>query len=431
MNKDKLNIAIAGIGVVGSGVGKILLQQRDLIAKRAQKEINIVAISSRDKNKKRDFDTSNCKWFDNPLDLCKQDNIDVIVELIGGSDGVALQLCQAALSSNKSFVTANKALLAKHGNNLGKIAEENNLHLKFEAAVAGGIPIIKTLREGLAANNITKISGILNGTCNYILSKMQQTSSDFAPILAEAQKLGYAEADPSFDVDGIDTAHKLSILCAIAFGHKIDLESMYIEGITKITIDDIKYAHELNYKIKLLGTCAKENNKSYQYVYPALVSINSPVAAIDGVTNAVFIEANSINKMMLAGPGAGSMATASAVVADIIDIARNNYCHAFTLPSKDITNNAFADIKSHSCGYYLRIPVIDRPGVFAKISDILSAHSISMEAILQKPAIENKDVDIVFITHKTDEINMQNAVDKIRKLEYVLDNLHLIRIESI
>ena len=427
---NKLNIAIAGLGTVGAGVVKVINKNKELIRKRCGKEIVVTAVSSRSKNKDRGIDVSNISWYDNAVDIANDKDVDVVVELIGGDSGVAYELCEKSLKAGKSFVTANKALIAKHGHYFAKLAEENNVSLMFEAAVAGGIPVIKSLKEGLAANQISKVSGILNGTCNYMITAMSQTSRNFDVILKEAQDLGYAEADPSFDIDGIDAAHKLAILSSIAFGGKVDFDQVYIEGIRKISLTDVKYAEELGYKIKLLGLASINEKGVKQRVCPCLISQDYPVAKVDGVNNAVFIEGDTVGKIVLEGPGAGQDATASAVMSDIIDIAQERKSFAFGQKSEDLVEQKFIDISDHESEYYFRITVEDKPGVLSEITNILKQEGLSMKSILQKATQTGEKADIVGITHNIIESKIKSSIEKIEKLDSVIGSSNLIRIES-
>ena len=426
-----LRIAIAGLGTVGGGVAKILTEAASTLEKRCGRKITITAVSSKNRSKNRGFDLgSDVKWYDNAVDIASDPNVDVVVELIGGSEGIALELCEKSLSSGKHFVTANKALIAKHGKRLAAIAEEEKIALAFEAAVAGGIPVIKALKEGLAGNSRSRVAGIMNGTCNYILTTMKESGRTFEDVLKEAQDLGYAEADPGFDVDGIDTAHKLSILTAIAFGVPVDFDAIYIEGIRKISLLDISYANELGYKIKLLGIANSSENGIEQHVYPCLVPQEHPLAKVDGVNNAVFIEGDRVGKLLLQGPGAGEMATASAVVADIVDIASSRFSFPFGVPVKLLEKLDNIDFNNHEGEYYLRIIVRDEPGVLAGISDILRNAQISVESIVQKPVKKGDDVNIVVITHVCGERAVKGAIEKIEKIKGVVDKPTLLRIES-
>ncbi|PIR39000.1 MAG: homoserine dehydrogenase [Alphaproteobacteria bacterium CG11_big_fil_rev_8_21_14_0_20_39_49] len=429
MSKMNLNVGIAGLGTVGVGVVKILQSRSELLEQRTGKKINIVAVSARSQ-KDRGINLDGIKWYDNASDIADDENVDTVVELIGGDEGIAYDLCLKAIKNGKNFVTANKALIAKRGNEIALLAEENNVYVAFEAAVAGGIPVIKTLKEGLAGNEITKISGILNGTCNYMLTAMKDTGRDFDVILKEAQELGYAEADPSFDVGGIDAAHKLVILTSLAFGVPVDFDNVYIEGIEKISLIDVKYAKELGYRIKLLGLCSKSDNGISQKVCPCLVLKNYPVASVEGVDNAVFIEGDAVGKIVLQGPGAGQGATASAVVADIADIASGRKSYMFNAPVEKLAKSEFVAILEHVGRYYIRVTAEDRSGVLASVSDVLRDELISVDSILQKSAKEGEHAHIIVVTHKTSEKAIIKAVEKIEKQDSVIKKPNVIRIEG-
>lgn len=425
--KKELKIGVAGLGTVGTGVVKIIQKNSDILKKRSNADIKITAVSARDKSKNRDINLSSVTWYDDATKLAMDKDVDVVVEAIGGDSGVAYELAKLSLQNGKHYVTANKALIAVHGTELAGIAEKNDVSLLFEAAVAGGIPIIKGLREGLAANNISRISGIMNGTCNYILTSMKETGKDFKVILKEAQKLGYAEADPSFDVDGIDTAHKLAILSAIGFGANPDFKGIFIEGIRNITLEDIQYADEMGYKIKLLGICERTEKGVEQRVHPSLVKKTHPLAKVDGVNNAVYVEGDFVGKVLFEGPGAGEGPTGSSVVSDIVDIASGRKSYPFGVKTSLLDNSGRSDIKTHEGRYLVRINVVDRAGVMASISDIFLHYDISMESILQKPSDDDKS-NVICITHKVREENITKALDAISKLESVINKSVIIRV---
>ena len=425
-----LRIGIAGLGTVGSGVLRLLKAQHGLLSVRAGRPIEVVAVSARDRGKQRDGDLSACRWLDDPAGLATAPDIDVVVELIGGDEGPARTLVEAALANGKSVVTANKALLARHGVALARLAEANNVTLAYEASVCGGIPIIKGLREGLSANAVTELQGILNGTCNYILSQMRDTGRAFEEVLAEAQALGYAEADPSFDIDGIDTAHKLAILTAVAFGTEVDLPSVYIEGIRHIGALDITYADELGYAIKLLGIARRAEDGVEQRVHPCIVPKGAAIAAADGVYNAVVAQGDFADKVNFVGRGAGGGPTASAVVADLIDIARGNRVPVFGVPVDKLVKAAPRPIERRFGAYYLRLMVIDRPGVIADVAAALRDHQVSLESVLQRLRAPGDNVPVVLTTHETHEADMTAAVTQIAALEAVVEAPRVIRIEQ-
>ncbi|MFY8092304.1 MAG: homoserine dehydrogenase [Niveispirillum sp.] len=425
-----LRIGVAGLGTVGGGVLKLVSANADLLARRSGRPIQVVAVSARDRSRDRGVDLSSVRWYENAADLAVDPDVDVFVELIGGSDGIAKQAVEAALAAGKHVVTANKALLAHHGATLAKTAEGAGLTLAFEAAVAGGIPAIKGLREGLAANNIREVHGILNGTCNYILTEMRTTGRDFADVLADAQRLGYAEADPSFDVDGVDAAHKLAVLTAVAFGAHVDFKSVHIEGIRHVSALDINYAQELGYRIRLLGIARRTEDGIEQRVHPCMVPITSPCGATDGVFNAVVADGDFVDKVVLVGRGAGAGPTASAVVADLVDIARGRSTPTFGVPAAELEPAKAAPLSRRRGRYYVRLMVVDRPGVIAEIAATLRDQNVSMEAFLQRGRAPGEAVPVVWTTHDTDEAAMQQALATIASLDSVLEPPRMIRIED-
>src|SRR3954470_15661480 len=363
-----LRICLAGLGTVGSALVRMLERHGNDVAVRAGRAIAITGVSARNRNKARGIDLSPYRWFDDPVALARDPATDVYVELIGGADGVAHASVKAAIGAGKHVVTANKALLAAEGVKLARAAEDKGVSLNFEGAAAGGIPIIKTLREALAGNAINRVYGILNGTCNYILTRMEQDNLSFADCLAAAQNFGYAEADPSFDIEGYDTAHKLALLTAIAFGTEIDAGAIYVEGISSIAQADIEAADELGYRIKLLGVASRTESGIEQRVHPTMVPKSSVIARIDGVTNAVAVEGDFVGQIVLSGPGAGGDPTASSVMSDIVDIARGASLGTFGRPASSLEPYRRAGIRRHEGGYYIRLSVFDRPGAFAAIA---------------------------------------------------------------
>ncbi|UEM05737.1 homoserine dehydrogenase [Skermanella rosea] len=425
-----LKIGVAGLGTVGGGVLKLLDGHADLLAGRSGRRMIVTAVSARTRGRDRGVDLSGARWYEDATALAADPDVDVVVELIGGSEGVARELCETALSRGKHVVTANKALLALHGTGLARLAEENGVALAFEAAVAGGIPVIKGLREGLAANGIKEVHGILNGTCNYILTEMRETGREFGDVLAEAQKLGYAEADPSFDIDGVDAAHKLAILTSVAFGCAVDFESVHIEGIRHISALDIDYARELGYRIKLLGIARRYNGNVEQRVHPAMVPVDSPIASVDGVFNAVVADGDFVEKVTFVGRGAGAGPTASAVVADLVDVARGRISPAFGVPSDRLESVRAAPPEERRGAYYLRLMVVDRPGVIAEVAAALRDENVSMESFLQRGRAPGEAVPVVLTTHDTDEASMQRALESLSRLEAVLEAPRMIRIEQ-
>ncbi len=388
---------------MGTGVIRLLDANRDLIARRAGRPIEVRAVNARDRNRDRGVDISRFDWVDDMMELARRDDIDVVVELIGGSDGPALALARAALEAGKPLVTANKAMLAHHGLALAGLAEKSGIPLKYEAAVAGGIPVIKGLREGAAANEISRVYGILNGTCNYILTTMEKEGRDFGEVLKEAQELGYAEADPSFDVDGVDAAHKLSILASLAFGTQIDFGSVDIGGIRSVSAADIREAGALGYRIRLVGMAENRPNGLFQRVHPVLVPVQHPLANVDGSLNAVLAEGNFVGSLFFSGRGAGEGPTASAVVADLIDIARDEYGDPFAMQVGQLAQRPKADSGDNVGRVYLRFMVRDKPGVLAEIAAAMRDAGVSIESVIQRGAHEDGSVLLVVVTHDSSE----------------------------
>lgn len=399
-----LHTGLAGLGNVGAGVAKLLADNADLIARRAGRPIIVTAVSARDRNRDRGVDLSAAAWVDDATELAARDDVDVVVELIGGSDGPALTLARRSIDAGKGFVTANKAMLAHHGLDLAARAEAQGTPLRYEAAVAGGVPIIKALGEGMAANRIDRVYGLLNGTCNYILTRMEAERLPFASVLAEAQAAGYAEADPSFDIDGIDTAHKLSILAALAFGARIDFAGVATQGIRAIELADLDQAAALGFRIKLVGLAENVDGTLFQRVHPALVPLGHPLAAASGALNAVAAEGDFVGRLFFQGRGAGEGPTASAVVADLIDIARGVATHPFGMPVAALTALPSADPASRRGRYYLRLTVADRPGVLAELTAALRDHGVSIESLVQRGQSAQGDAMVVMITHTSNEV---------------------------
>ena len=434
-----LRIGIAGLGTVGASVMRILQRQENALAARSGRPIRVTAVSARDKSRDRGVDLSGVTWHDDPVLLARADNIDCFVELIGGSDGPAKAAVEGALSAGKSVVTANKALLAHHGVALAELAEANGAALAFEASSAGGIPIVKTLREALAGNSVSRISGILNGTCNYILSRMELEGLTFEACLKDAQRLGYAEVDPTFDVEGFDTAHKLAILTSLAFGTKIDAEAIHVEGISAIAPLDLKMADELGYRIKLLGVAERTRTWIEQRVHPTMVPKSSAIAQVMGVLNAVTVDADAVNEITLVGPGAGGDATASAVISDIADIARGSAGAPFGVPVAALQQAQRAPMQRHEGGYYIRLAVADRPGAAAAIATRMAEADISLESIVQRRSQAAADLDptgrsgapvpVVLITYATSEAAIRAALDKVSADGHIAEPPQVIRIE--
>jgi homoserine dehydrogenase len=426
-----LNIAVAGLGTVGAGTLKLLAQQAKILESRCGCPIRVAAVSARDKRRERGVSLEGIQWFDDPVAMAKAPGIDAVVEVIGGADGPAKAVCEAAIAAGRHVVTANKALLAHHGTALAKAAEAKGVALAYEAAVAGGIPIIKALREGLAANRVKRVYGILNGTCNYILTNMRASRRDFAEVLAEAQKLGYAETDPSFDIDGVDTAHKLAILTAVAFGCQVNFAGIRIEGIRPVSALDIAFADELGYRIKLLGLARLTEWGVEQRVHPCLVPVGTPIAHVEGVFNAVVAETDFAETNVFEGRGAGAGPTASAIVADLVDIARGARVPTFAVPAAQLAALPASPMERHVGAYYIRLMVRDRPGVMADITAALRDEQVSLESMLQRGRDPGEVVPIVLVTHETEEAAMARALARIAALDTVLEQPCMIRIEEL
>lgn len=431
MSTQPLRLGIAGLGTVGCGALQILQNQKCLLSARCGRDIEVVAVSARDKQKQRPVSLAGMRFCDDPLALAALPDVDVVVELIGGAEGVARTLTEKAFLAGKSVVTANKALIAHHGVALAQLAESKGVVWAFEAAVAGGIPIIKALREGLGANAFSRVVGILNGTCNYILTNMWESKRSFAAVLKEAQDLGYAEAEPSFDVDGIDTAHKIAILTSLAFGCPPALDSLYCEGISRLSLLDMEFAAELGYVIKLLGISAIGAEGIEQRVHPCMVRQESPLGTVSGVYNAILLEGDAVGTVMFEGRGAGAGPTGSAVVADIMDIARGVAYNPFTLPVPALKDIPFSGMDRLRCSYYVRLSVIDRPGVLAEVTGIFRQEQISLRSFLQHSHAPGEAVNLVLTTHETSEPAMLRAVQLIGSLASVKEQPFMIRIETV
>jgi len=440
---EPLKLGIAGLGTVGTGVLQLIDANREVFERRCDRRVEVTAVSARSRNRDRGVDLDGYQWFDDCVDLARSADIDVFVELIGGEDGAAMASVEAALNAGRHVVTANKAMLAFHGTALAKLAEQNGVGLGFEAAVAGGIPIVKTMRESLAGNRTDKVFGILNGTCNYILTNMEREGRDFADVLADAQRLGYAEADPTFDIGGFDTAHKLAILTSLAFGTEIDFSSVYVEGIERITSQDIQIAGELGYKIKLLGVALETETGIEQRVHPTLVSAQSIIAQVDGAFNAIAVNGDFLGPLMLEGQGAGAGPTASSVVADIADIARGHIGAPLGCPCDQLRPYKRARMRAHRGGYYVALAVRDRPGAFAAIAQRMAEQNISLKSIVQRGSEIDVDINgqgkgetqetraVVLITHDTLEKSMRDALSDIEADGDITEAPRMIRIEQL
>ena len=429
----EIKIGIVGLGSVGQGVLQILNENLNSIEDKTDTKFRITGISAKNKTRKRDIEISTYPWFDNPLELTLNPDVDVIIELVGGEDGIALQLVESALKKKKHVITANKALIAKHGNQLINLAEKNNVKILFEAAVAGAIPIIKTLKESTASNNISAIYGILNGTCNYILTSMEREGVSFNDALKSAQDLGFAESDPTFDIEGYDTAHKLAILSSVAYSKEINFKDIDVQGITNIELEDITAAKDYGFKIKLLGVSKKQNNgEIIQVVRPTLLPMDSNLAMVDMEKNAIFIQGNFFSELMLAGPGAGRLPTASSVMSDLFDLANDTKYPTLGLASNKLEKN----IKSESINsnrYYLRLFLPDVSGTMASITNAMARFNISIDDITQRISKKMKDrnlVPITIISSLTDVNSINKAVEEINKNNYSPLSPNIIAIED-
>ncbi len=435
-----LKVGLAGLGTVGSAVVHLLEEGRDKLLARCGRPIEIVALNARSRGKKRDFDLKKFRWVADPVALARDPGIDVFVEVMGGAGDPAKSAVETALAAGKPVVTANKALLAAQGQKLAALAERKGVALNFEASVAGGIPIVKTLREGLNGASFSRIYGILNGTCNYILSRMEQDRLPFDEILRDAQRLGYAEADPTFDIEGYDTAQKLAILASLSFGTKIDPKAIYVEGISSITLADLDAAGELGYRVKLLGVAVKTEAGIEQRVHPTMVPKDSAIAQVMGVTNAVTVDAEGLAPITLVGPGAGGLATASAIVSDLADIARGVCGAPFGRPVARMTPIRKAPMQHHEGGYYIRLLARDRPGTAATIAHRLAQQKISLESIVQrhavgslgaeKPGRSGEAVPVIMTTYATSEDAVHKALAAVRRDRVVYGKPQVIRIEK-
>ena len=430
MNK-KMNIVIVGLGNIGSYFYNYLRKNRNTIFDKTNTIPNILFVSAKSFNKKRNFLLPKKIWLKNNLLATKIKDVDIIVELIGGAEGPAKKLVFEALRNKKHVVTANKALVAKYGDQLSKIAEKNKVNFEFEAAVCGGIPIIRSIKEGLIANKIGKIYGILNGTSNYILSTMDKDNLDYKASLAQAQKLGYAETNPSSDVNGEDVASKLKILAALSFNSFINNKSILIEGIKNIDHVDINNANQLGYKIKLVGVAEYLNNKIIQRVHPAFIKKNSYVAKINGVLNAVIIESNPVGKTVLQGEGAGPGPTTSSLISDLCSILRGNVKFPFVLSNKKRKYAIFENINNKKFSVYLRLDVKDKNGVLSDVTKVMSKNKVSVKRLIQNPTKNKKNASIVIITHEAKSSSFSKTLSVLKKKNYLVNIPKIIRIEKI
>ncbi len=426
---SELRLGIAGLGTVGTGLVRIVQTHADLLAARSGRRIVISAVSARSQGKDRGVRLDDYGWEDDPVALARRADVDVFVELMGGSDGPAKAATEAAIAAGKDVVTANKALLAIHGNDLAQAAEQAGLLIRFEAAVAGGIPVIKALTEGLAGNQITRVMGVMNGTCNYILTRMEETGQGYNVLFDECARLGYLEADPNLDVGGIDAGHKLSLLSAIAFGTRVDFGNVEIEGITEITLEDIRQAGDMGYRIKLLGVAQMTGRGLEQRMSPCLVPATSPLGQLQGGTNMVVLEGDSVGQIVLRGPGAGSGPTASAVMSDIIDIARGNRLSTFGQPAATL-RAARPARAAVAAPYYLRLQLVDKPGALAKVARVLGDAGISIDRMRQY-GHEDTTAPVLIVTHKTTRSALDDAMAGFEETGVVDGAPVAIRIEAV
>jgi homoserine dehydrogenase len=432
-----VNIGLIGLGTVGSGTLTVLKRNAEEIFRRAGREIRVIAIAVKDLSKSRSVDTGDIHLTDDMMEIVNNPDIEIVVELVGG-DGIMLEAVMAALDNGKHVVTANKALIALRGNEIFAKARDKGLVVAFEAAVAGGIPIIKSIREGLSANRIEWVAGIINGTSNFILTQMAEGGRDFNDVLSEAQQLGYAEADPAFDIEGIDAAHKLTILASIAFGISLQFDSVYIEGISGITGEDITYADELGYRIKHVGIARKSAEGIELRVHPTLIPATRLIANVNGVMNAVLVRSDAVGPTLYYGAGAGSEPTASAVVADLVDVVRTittdpqNRVPHLAFHADSLIDTPILEMGKIETAYYLRLSVINRPGVMASIATIFGDSDISIDTILQKGrGMPNEDVTIIMLTQNTREANLTKALKQVEELATVNGKVVRIRLEQL
>lgn len=424
-----INVGLIGLGTVGRGTWEVLHRNADEIQRRAGRAIRVSQVAVRNVERARSLVGGEARVTGDAFEVVRAPDVEIVAELIGGTDP-AKALVLEAIARGKHVVTANKALLALHGNEIFAAAQKHGVMVAFEASVAGGIPIIKALREGLVGNRVRRLYGILNGTCNYILTTMRETGRDFDVVLKEAQAAGYAEADPSFDVDGIDAAHKLAVLTGTAFGARVNFAGVHVEGIRRVTAMDIQFAQELGYRIKLLGLARETRHGIEQRVHPCMVPLEAPIAHIEGVFNAVVVEGDFVGTTMFQGRGAGQGPTASAVVADLVDVARGRHMPAFVVPAARLADKKTSPMDRHEGAYYMRLMVQDRPGVIAAVSGVLAKERISLESMLQRGRSQSDEVPVVLTTHETEEARMRRAAARIARLPAVAEEPCLIRIEQ-
>ena len=429
---NNVNIGIIGLGQIGSRLYKEILSKKNYIKHKTGKTVNVIAISAKNANKKRNFNFSKKIFYKNPLEIVNNNKIDIIFELIGYSDGISKKIVETALKNKIHVITANKALIAKNGDYLSLIAEKNKVNLEFEASVGGGIPILRTIKDGLSTNKINKVVGILNGTCNYILSKMETSKDSFKNVLKKAQNLGYAEPrNPKIDLNGADSLAKVRILSALSFNKKISKNKCLLDGIENIELEDIKMADKLNYKIKLLGITEIIDNKVFERVHPCLVKKENYIANINGVMNAVILDGKPVGQSVLQGEGAGPGPTSSALMSDLLSILRGNIKYPFGIPFNKRSNVNYYDKNKYSNSFYLRFSVKDKPGVLSSITKIFSKNYISIKNLIQKPNKKNNKATVIIITHKNFEKNYNNLLKDLLSNKFILNKPVFIRIENI
>lgn len=430
MTQQALRIGVIGLGTVGQGVLRVLQEDKGLIAQKAGRGIVVKGVCAKTKNKPRTVSVADYEWFDDPLKLATHADIDAVLELIGGAEGIPRAVCEAALKAGKAVITANKSLLCAHGPDIAKLAIDKNVPLGYEAAVGGGIPIIKTMREALTANDVTEIRAVLNGTCNYILTQMRRRKITFTEALKEAQEKGYAESDPSLDVNGDDTGHKLTILTALAFGVHRRGKDLPVTGITGLSPTDLEMAEELGYRLRLLGVARQAAGELEQFVGPCMVPLNSPLAIIDDVENGILLHGDRVGRLLLMGRGAGAEPTASAVVADIIDLATGRLMPSLAHSLLGGRAMPLANASQLKAQYYLRLSVKDQPGVVAEIGAILRDQKISIHSLVQRGETRDGIVPVVLITHATAMVNMQTAMAQLEGSGSIVASPCLIRLEK-
>tara|TARA_Y100001970_G_scaffold285979_1_gene407030 strand:+ start:193 stop:1488 length:1296 start_codon:yes stop_codon:yes gene_type:complete len=429
IKKKQLNIAIVGLGNIGSYLYQYLSKNKKKLRKKTNITPNVLYVSAKNKKKKRSFTISKSRWLKNYLKAATEKDIDVVVELIGGSDGAAKKLVYSALKNKKHVVTANKALIAKHGDNLARIAEKNNVNLEFEAAVCGGLPIVRSIKEGLIANNVSKVKGIFNGTSNYILSSMDKNKISFKESLKNAQKLGYAESKPASDINGDDVSSKLKILTSLSFNTFIN-DNIHVEGISEVDQEDILNANKLGYKIKLLGISESINNKITQRVHPSLIKKNNFLASIDGVQNVVIVDGTPVGQSVIQGEGAGPKATTSALISDISSIARGNIKYPFSISNNERKKLKSDSIQNKYFSAYIRLDVVDKHGVLSNITGFFAKNKVSIKRLIQNPFKSKRNSSIIIITHKSKEMNLKKIIKQLSKKRYIIKKPKLIRIEE-